>query len=86
MSQGDLRVKADCEGVTSRGILAGVILVLWINFWITYAEYVVHASRMNLSHFPVALFLMVHPRSRAFRGVCGWHLLGGGCSLLARLL
>jgi len=43
-------------GVRLRGFVAGSLLVLWINFWITYAEYVVHASRMNLSHFPVALF------------------------------
>ena len=27
-----------------------------MNFWVTYAEYVVQASRMNISHFPVALF------------------------------
>jgi hypothetical protein len=31
--------------------------VAWINFWISYAEYIVHASRMNISHYPVALFI-----------------------------
>jgi len=35
----------------------GGVLVAWINFWTTYAEYVVHASRMNISHYPVALFV-----------------------------
>ena len=44
------------SGVRLRGFVAGTLLVVWVNFWITYAEYVVHASRMNLSHFPVALF------------------------------
>lgn len=44
------------QGIRFRGLVAGSLLVLWVNFWITYAEYVVHASRMNLSHFPVALF------------------------------
>jgi hypothetical protein len=56
LAQVDVIQDAEPSGVGPRGIVAGVVLVLWINFWITYAEYVVHASRMNLSHFPVALF------------------------------
>jgi hypothetical protein len=45
------------ERMTPRGILVGCVFVAWINFWISYAEYVVHASRMNISHYPVALFI-----------------------------
>lgn len=47
----------DPQGVRPRAIWAGGLLVAWINFWTTYAEYVVHASRMNISHYPVALFI-----------------------------
>ena len=43
--------------LTPRGVIAGSLLVVWINFWTSYAEYVVHASRMNISHYPVALFI-----------------------------
>jgi len=43
-------------GVSVRAVGVGTLLVVWVNFWVTYAEYVVHASRMNISHFPVALF------------------------------
>ena len=42
---------------TGRGVLVGCCFVAWINFWISYAEYIVHASRMNISHYPVALFI-----------------------------
>lgn len=40
-----------------KGVAVGCLFVAWINFWISYAEYVVHASRMNISHYPVALFI-----------------------------
>ena len=43
------------SGVTLRALLLGLAMAVLVNVWITYAEYVVHASRMNLSHFPVAL-------------------------------
>jgi len=45
------------ERGTARGVLVGALFVAWINFWISYAEYIVHASRMNISHYPVALFI-----------------------------
>ncbi|MDA0745727.1 MAG: hypothetical protein O2954_04365, partial [bacterium] len=41
--------------VTFRAIALGLLLVLGINAWITFSEYIVHASRMQLSFFPVAL-------------------------------
>ena len=43
--------------VMTRGVLVGCAFVVWINLWISYAEYVVHASRMNISHYPVAMFI-----------------------------
>lgn len=42
-------------GVSFRAVALGIALALAVNVMITDAEYVVHASRMNLSHFPVAL-------------------------------
>ena len=42
--------------ISARVVVLGCGFVIWVNFWITYAEYVVHTSRMNISHFPVALF------------------------------
>lgn len=43
------------RGVTWRSVGAGVFLVLLDNLWITTSEYVFHASRMQLSHFPISL-------------------------------
>ncbi|HAA74157.1 TPA: hypothetical protein DCE37_03430, partial [Candidatus Latescibacteria bacterium] len=45
------------DRATLNGLLVGSVFVAWINFWISYAEYIVHASRMNISHYPVALFI-----------------------------
>ena len=43
------------RGVTFRALMLGAVVALAVNAWITLTEYVVHASRMNLAHFPVAL-------------------------------
>ncbi len=45
-------------GVTVRAVAFGLVLGLLVNTMITTAEYGYHASRMNLSHFPVALFAL----------------------------
>ena len=42
--------------ITFRAIVLGLLLALGVNFWISTSEYVIHASRMQLSHFPLALF------------------------------
>ena len=42
--------------VTLRAFLVGLLVTVVVNYWITYSEYIVHASRMNLSQFPLALF------------------------------
>ena len=43
------------EGITLRAVLFGLVIVLWIAFWNTHAEYIAHTSRMNISHFPMVL-------------------------------
>ncbi len=52
------------RGLTVRAVALGIAIICGVNVWIAYSEYVVHASRMNLSHFPLALivvFLLVVP-------------------------
>ena len=46
---------ARAAGLTLRSVLFGMVVVLWIVFWNTYAEYIAHTSRMNISHFPMVL-------------------------------
>jgi hypothetical protein len=43
------------SSVTSRSLVWGISVVILINVWMAYCEYVVRASRLNGSHFPVAL-------------------------------
>ena len=45
----------DLPGATVRAIAWGLAVVALINVWMAYCEYVVRASRLNGSHFPVAL-------------------------------
>ncbi len=45
------------RGVTLRTVCLGLVVIVVINLWMPYSEYIVFASRMNLSHFPVALFI-----------------------------
>lgn len=46
------------SSVSLRAVLLGLGLVILINLWMPYSEYIVLASRMNLSHFPVAVFIL----------------------------
>ena len=50
--------KPNTSGVSLRAIVLGLALVVLINLWMPYSEYIVRASRMNLSHFPVAVFIL----------------------------
>jgi hypothetical protein len=43
------------DAVTPRAIILGLVFVLAVNLWISTSEYTVHASRMQLSYFPLAL-------------------------------
>ena len=45
------------RGLTARSVVLGVLIICAVNVWIAYSEYIVHASRMNLSHFPLALLV-----------------------------
>ena len=44
------------EGVTARSIIVGLALALLVIGWNTYVEYIAHTERMNITHFPIALF------------------------------
>ena len=45
-------------GASPRAIVIGLSIVVFINLWVTYAETVVHASRLNLSFFQLTLFVV----------------------------
>jgi hypothetical protein len=49
---------APTSRVSPRAVLLGLGLVITINLWMPYSEYIVRASRLNLSHFPVAVFIL----------------------------
>ncbi len=51
-------IPSDARSVTVRSILWGVSVVTFINIWIGYCEYVIRGSRLNGSHFPVALVVV----------------------------
>ncbi|MBM4083700.1 MAG: hypothetical protein FJ272_02835 [Planctomycetes bacterium] len=51
------RATAPERGLTVRAVALGVVIVALVNIIVAYSEYVIHASRMNLSHFPLILFV-----------------------------
>ena len=56
-SQPSPDASASERGLTPRSVVLGVLVISGVNVWIAYSEYIVHASRMNLSHFPLALLV-----------------------------
>ncbi|HCR16874.1 MAG TPA: hypothetical protein DIU35_05270 [Candidatus Latescibacteria bacterium] len=59
------------QGVTGRSILIGVGVAAAANLWVNFIEYVVHASRLTLSHLPMGalmvylfLVLLLNPACR----------------------
>ncbi|MDA0746843.1 MAG: hypothetical protein O2954_10005, partial [bacterium] len=59
------------RGVTVRSMAIGVGVAVAANVWVNYIEYVMHASRLTLSHFPMgtlmvylALVLVLNPACR----------------------
>ncbi|MSS73863.1 MAG: hypothetical protein EXS64_20610 [Candidatus Latescibacteria bacterium] len=52
---GDL---AGRRGPTLRAVGVGLGVIALVNVWVAWSEYIVHASRMNLSHFPLAFFVL----------------------------
>jgi len=47
----------DSPGVTARSLILGLALALLVIGWNTYVEYIAHTARMNITHFPIALFV-----------------------------
>jgi len=47
----------DSQGVTGRSIVVGLMMALGVILWNTYVEYIAHTARMNITHFPIALFI-----------------------------
>lgn len=48
--------RSESGAVTPRAIVLGLVMALGVNLWISISEYAYQASRMQLSHFPFALF------------------------------
>lgn len=45
------------QKVTARAVGFGLILALTAIIWNTYVEYIAHTARMNITHFPIAVFI-----------------------------
>ena len=45
------------QKVTGRAVFAGLVLALVAIVWNTYVEYIAHTGRLNITHFPIALFV-----------------------------
>ena len=45
------------SSVTVRAVVGGLALALLVIVWNTYVEYIAHTARMNITHFPIALFI-----------------------------
>lgn len=45
------------QKVTGRAIMCGLLLALTTIVWNTYVEYIAHTGRLNITHFPIALFV-----------------------------
>ena len=54
----DSASQIDRQGVTLRSVMLAAGLAVGVNLVVNYVEYVVHASRMTLSHFPMGTLLL----------------------------
>ncbi len=45
------------RALSARAVILGLVIAALVNIWIAWSEHLLHASRMNLSHFPLALFV-----------------------------
>ena len=50
------QAEASRQGVTARSLVLGLGLALLTIVWNTYVEYIAHTGRINITHFPIALF------------------------------
>jgi hypothetical protein len=56
-TQNDLIQDVGTGYVSVRSVLWGCVLALFVILWNTYVEYIAHTARMNITHFPIALFI-----------------------------
>ena len=42
--------------ITYRSMALGLVVAVFVILWNTYVEYIAHTGRINITHFPVALF------------------------------
>ena len=74
------------RGITFRSVAVGLGAVVFINLWVTYAETVVHASRLNLSYFQLtlmAVFLVLVAAVNPFLKLWGVQFAFSASELLA---
>ncbi len=45
------------RGLTGRAVILGGVVVAVVSVWATYSEFIVRSSRLNMSNFPLALFV-----------------------------
>ena len=57
MTRLEQEADASRQGVTARSIVLGLVLAVLVIVWNTYIEYIAHTARMNITHFPIALFV-----------------------------
>ena len=55
-SQADPVSETEPTGVTVRVVFLGLVLVVCVNAFMIYTEYVIRASANNYSHFPIYVF------------------------------
>ncbi|MBT4140736.1 MAG: hypothetical protein HOE48_22680 [Candidatus Latescibacteria bacterium] len=55
-SQADPVSETEPTGVTVRAVFLGLVLVVCVNAFMIYTEYVIRASANNYSHFPIYVF------------------------------
>ena len=62
------------EGVTLRSVGIGLLIVVFVNFWIPYSLFLIQSSWLQVTHFPMGLFvpfmllaLLVNPILKAVR-------------------
>jgi len=45
------------HGISGRSVLIGLALVVLVNIWVPYGSFLVHSSRMTMSHLPIAVMI-----------------------------
>ncbi|HCR16519.1 MAG TPA: hypothetical protein DIU35_03465 [Candidatus Latescibacteria bacterium] len=55
-----MRSSDEAVGVSFRAVILGMVLVVILDIWVIYAEYILRSSRLNVSHhFPVSVFALL---------------------------